>query len=65
MHTHFGQQGTSESNKLEIKLKNHKDLRIPPIQPPPQTLHQALSIIQIMPSMHSQSQKVENTQPLN
>ncbi len=38
----FGHQGTFESNKLEIKLKNHNDLGTLFIQPPLQTLHQTL-----------------------
>jgi hypothetical protein len=61
----FGHQRTSKSNKLEIKFKNHKDFGILPMQPPPQTLHQALSTIQILLYMHLQNQKAKNTQPLD
>jgi hypothetical protein len=38
MCVHFGHQGAFESNKSEIKFKNHNDLGTFFIQPPPQTL---------------------------
>jgi len=49
------EQGIIESNKLEIKFTNHKDLGNFHAQPLFQTLRQAFPKTQILPCMHLQN----------
>lgn len=49
------EQGTIESNKLETRFTNHKNLGNLHAQPPLQALHQVLPTTQILPCTHLQS----------
>jgi hypothetical protein len=60
-------QGTSKCNQRNVKKgnKNHKNLKILPVQLNFQILHQVFPLILIIPHVHLQGQKASNIQLLD